>query len=79
VCCSTCERTNLVVFLSLFSKLLSLLTGSLVFRTLVRYFITLFTLVLLRHLGGVIFDLDRNCIFNRSSDFCPRIAKWGVC
>jgi hypothetical protein len=29
--------------------------------------------------GGVIFDLDRDCIFNRSSDFCPRMAKWGVC
>jgi hypothetical protein len=28
--------------------------------------------------GGVIFDLDRNCIFNRSSDFCPRMAKGGV-
>jgi hypothetical protein len=63
--------------------------------------ITLFTLVLLRPLGGVIvvwffsllyftlfpfvtkrgsnFDLDRDCIFNRSSDFCPRMAKGGVC
>jgi len=29
--------------------------------------------------GGVIFDLDRDCIFNRSSDFHPRIAKGGVC
>jgi hypothetical protein len=28
---------------------------------------------------GVIFDLNRNCIFNRSSDFCPRMAKMGVC
>jgi hypothetical protein len=27
----------------------------------------------------VIFDLDRDCIFNRSSDFCPRMAKGGVC
>jgi hypothetical protein len=26
--------------------------------------------------GGVIFDLDRDYIFNRSSDFCPRMAKW---
>jgi hypothetical protein len=69
-----------------------------------RYFITLFTMVLLRSLGGVIFDvvdfyffllcltlcrfvtkrgsnfyLDRDCIFNRSSDCCPRMAKGGVC
>jgi hypothetical protein len=29
--------------------------------------------------GGVIFDLDRDYIFNRSSDFCPRMAKGGVC
>jgi hypothetical protein len=28
--------------------------------------------------GAVIFDLDRDCIFNRSSDFCPRMAKEGV-
>jgi hypothetical protein len=28
---------------------------------------------------GVIFDLDRHCIFNLSSDFCPRMAKVGVC
>jgi hypothetical protein len=57
--------------------------------------ITLFTLVVQRHLGGVFFfhysilpfvtkmgvivDLDRDCIFNRSSDFCPRMAKGGVC
>jgi hypothetical protein len=51
---STCEGTNLVAFLSLFSKMFSCLTGSLVFRTVVGYFITLFTLVLLWHLGGVI-------------------------
>jgi hypothetical protein len=31
VCCSTCEGTNLVVFLSLFSKMFSFLTGSLIF------------------------------------------------
>jgi hypothetical protein len=63
--------------------------------------ITLFTRVLLRHLGGVIFGfyyysvlpfvlfvtkkrgvifyLDRDCIFNRSSDFCPIMAKVRVC
>jgi hypothetical protein len=29
--------------------------------------------------GEVIFDLDRDCIFNLSSDFCPRMAKGGVC
>jgi hypothetical protein len=28
---------------------------------------------------GVIFYLDRDCIFNRSSDFCPRMAKGGAC
>jgi len=26
-----------------------------------------------------IFDLDRDCISNWSSDFCPRMAKGGVC
>jgi hypothetical protein len=25
------------------------------------------------------FDLDRDCIFNRSSDFCPKMAKGRVC
>jgi hypothetical protein len=29
--------------------------------------------------GGVIFYLDRDCIFNQSSDFCPIMAKGGVC
>jgi len=28
--------------------------------------------------GGVIFYLDRDCIFNRTSDFCPKMAKGGV-
>jgi hypothetical protein len=23
--------------------------------------------------------LDRDCIFNQSSDFCPRMVKGGVC
>jgi hypothetical protein len=34
--------------------------------------------VLLRQKWGVLF-LDRISIFNRSSDFCPIMAKWGVC
>jgi hypothetical protein len=29
--------------------------------------------------GEYLLSLDRECIFNRSSDFCPRMAKWGVC
>jgi hypothetical protein len=62
--------------------------------------ITLFTLVLLRPLGGVIFVMvgfhysilpfvtkrgsnfyfwTGNVIPNRSSDFCPKMAKGGVC
>jgi hypothetical protein len=68
------------------------------FRTFLSMdIITLFTFVLLRHLGGVIFVwfffllcftlcpfvtkrgsnfyLDRDYIFNRPSDFCPRMAK----
>jgi len=62
---------------------------------------TMFTLVLLRLLGGVIFVwflsllcftlwpfvtkrgvifyLDRDCIFNRSSDFCLKMARGGIC
>jgi hypothetical protein len=28
---------------------------------------------------GSNFYLDRDCIFNRSIDFCPRMAKGGVC
>jgi hypothetical protein len=28
---------------------------------------------------GSIFVLDRDCISNWSSDFCPIMAKWGVC
>jgi hypothetical protein len=42
--------------------------------------ITLFyPLSLCEKKGGVIFYLDRHCIFNWSSDFCPRMAKGGVC
>jgi len=41
------------------------------------YFVLPF--VLLRQKGGVFFYLDRNYIFNRSSDFCPKMAKGGVC
>jgi hypothetical protein len=33
----------------------------------------------LRQKGEYLFVLDWECIFNRSSDFCPRMAKWGVC
>jgi hypothetical protein len=29
--------------------------------------------------GEYMLVLDHECIFNRSSDFCPRMAKWGVC
>jgi hypothetical protein len=29
--------------------------------------------------GKYFFVLDRDCIFNRSSDFCPRLAKGRVC
>jgi hypothetical protein len=28
---------------------------------------------------GSNFYLDWDCNFNRSSDFCPRMAKWGIC
>jgi hypothetical protein len=28
--------------------------------------------------GGVIFDLDRDCIFNQLIDFCHKMAKEGV-
>jgi hypothetical protein len=45
----------------------------------VVFLINLFYPVPLRQKGGVIFDLDQDCIFNRSSDFCPRMAKGGVC
>jgi hypothetical protein len=31
--------------------------------------------VLLRQKGTVFVILDRDCIFNRSSDFCPRMVK----
>jgi len=40
------------------------------------FLITLFyPLSLCDKKGGVIVDLDWDCIFNRSSDFCPRMAK----
>jgi hypothetical protein len=43
----------------------------------VVFLITLFyPLSLCDKKGGVIFDLDRHF---RSSDFCPRMAKGGVC
>jgi hypothetical protein len=29
--------------------------------------------------GEYFFDFDRDCIFNRSSDFCHRMTKMGVC
>jgi len=41
------------------------------------YFILPF--VILRQKGGVFFYLDWDCISNRSSDFCPKMAKGGVC
>jgi hypothetical protein len=28
---------------------------------------------------GSNFDLDQDCSFNQSSDFCPRMAKEGIC
>jgi hypothetical protein len=46
----------------------------------VVFLITLFyPLSLCDKKGGVIFDLNRDCIFNRSIDFCPRMVKEGVC
>jgi hypothetical protein len=42
-----------------------------------------YTLFILRPLetkkGEYMFDLDWDCIFNRLSDFCPKMAKGGVC
>jgi hypothetical protein len=71
----TCEGPNHAALLSTFQ--LDVFSQSFCFKLV--DFITLFTLVLLRPIGGVIFDLGRDCIFNRSSDFCPRMAKGGVC
>jgi hypothetical protein len=43
-------------------------------------FYTLFTLCPFEtKKGEYMFDLDRDCTFNRSSDFCPRMTKGGVC
>jgi len=48
-----------------------------------KYFVVFLILVLpfvlLRQKGEVFFYLNRDCIFNRSSDFCPRMAKVRVC
>jgi hypothetical protein len=94
VCRSTCEGTNLVVFLSLFSKLFpfsfsfSFLTIYLAFRTVFGFWFLVFFLkkksvlpfVLLWQKWGVFFFyLAWDCIFNWSSDFCSRMAKGGVC
>jgi hypothetical protein len=97
----SCEEPYLVVFpfLQTFSVHVGLFSTLLNSRT----HITLFTLVLLRPLGGVIFiyslfllpcftlcpfvtkrgsnfySWTGNVFPNRSSDFCPRMAKGGVC
>jgi hypothetical protein len=54
VCCSTGAGTNLVAFLFLFSTRYFLLQVLWSFALLLDI-ITMFTLVLLRHLGGVIY------------------------
>jgi hypothetical protein len=97
----SCEEPYLVVFP--FLQTFSVHVG--LFSTLLNSWthITLFTLVLLRPLGGVIFiyswfllfcftlcpfvtkmesnfySWTGNVIPNRSSYFCPRMAKRGVC
>jgi hypothetical protein len=48
-----------------------------------EYFITVVLRILCFALcdkkGEYLLVLDQECIFNQSSDFCPRMAKWGVC
>jgi hypothetical protein len=45
----------------------------------VVFIISLFYPLSLCDKKGCNFYLDRDCIFNRSSDFCPRMAKGGIC
>jgi hypothetical protein len=45
----------------------------------VVFLITLFYPLSLCDKKGSNFDLNQDCIFNQSSDFCPRMAKRGVC
>jgi hypothetical protein len=49
-----------------------------IFITMV-FLILCFTLCPFETKRGSIFYLDWECISNRSSDFCPRMAKGGVC
>jgi hypothetical protein len=70
VCCFSCERTNLVVFLSLFSKMFSMAFSSFLFPLdLETVFVFVFSMLyflpffLLRQKGGVFFVLHRECIF----------------
>jgi len=64
VCYFSCDRTNLVVFLSRFSKMFFMafyiFLFPLDFETVFFYCLPF---VLLRQKGGVFFVLDRNCIF----------------
>jgi len=85
VCWFTCEYTNLVAFLSLFS-VRCFSYGFLQFpfllinRTVFVVFLLLhFTLCPFETKGGSNFVLDRDCIFKLVKWFFSRMAKWGVC
>jgi hypothetical protein len=68
---------RLVDFITLITLVLLRPLGGVSF---VCFLITLFyPLSLCDKKRGSNFYLDRDCIFNRSSDFCPRMAKGGVC
>jgi hypothetical protein len=84
VCWFTCEMTNLVVFLSLFSKMFLMAFYNFIFFWSLQLFCgfcTLcFTLCSFETKRGSIFLIWTGIVFlNWSSDFCPRIAKEGDC
>jgi hypothetical protein len=66
---------KLVDFITLFTLVLVRPLGGVIFVCLLLITLFFFPFVPLGQNMGSNFHLDRDCIFNRSSDFRPRMAK----
>jgi hypothetical protein len=79
VCYYTCEGPNHATLLSTVQLDVFLFRPFFLFVKLVDLYYSV-SQVLLKPLGGVIFYFWTGNVFpNRSSDFCPKMAKGGIC